>query len=71
MLVLLVAEKRAAPDDDEDDKEIVLSPKKKKLEGDVPMDVVKEIVSNITDPSQMLGPEVRQVSKHMLIAITM
>ncbi len=29
------------------------------------MDVVKEIVSNITDPSQMLGPEVGNISTQM------
>jgi hypothetical protein len=34
--------------------------KRVKIEGDIPMEVVKEIVSTITDPEHMLGPEVRE-----------
>ena len=33
--------------------------KRKKIDGDVGTDVVAEIIANITDPSRMLGPEVR------------
>lgn len=32
--------------------------KRVKIEGDISMEVVKEIVSTITDPELMLGPEV-------------
>ena len=32
--------------------------KKRKIEGDVPKEVLSEVVAEITDPSQMIGPEV-------------
>ena len=48
-----VAEKRAA------EYEAKPGPsKRKKLEGDVPLDVVKDVVQNITSPTLMIGPEV-------------
>ena len=50
---MFTAEKRAAED------EAKPGPvKRKKLEGDVPLDAVKDIVQNITSPTQMIGPEV-------------
>ncbi len=33
-------------------------PKRKKLEGDIPMDTITEFITTITDPKEMLGPEV-------------
>ena len=33
--------------------------KRRKLEGDVPLDTVKDIVQNITSPTLMIGPEVQ------------
>lgn len=32
--------------------------KKPKVDGDVPMDLIQEIVATISDPEEMVGPEV-------------
>jgi len=36
-------------------------PRKKKIEGDVPSDVVAEILDVTSDPKKMLGPDVRML----------
>ena len=32
--------------------------KKPKIDGDVPMDLIQEIVATINDPEEMVGPDV-------------
>jgi len=49
------AEKRQA---DEPLSSAVEEPRKKKIDGDVPSDVVAEIVEVTSDPKKMLGPDV-------------
>jgi len=49
------AEKRQA---DESLSSVTEEPRRKKIEGDVPSDVVAEILEVTSDPKKMLGPDV-------------
>jgi len=55
--VLICTEKRKL-------EESVIAPeevKKAKVDGDVPSDLISEIVATVTDPEDMVGPDVRGV----------
>lgn len=36
--------------------------KKPRVVGDIPIELINEVMSTITDPAAMLGPEVRNVA---------
>lgn len=37
--------------------------KKPRVMGDIPMELINEVMSTITDPAAMLGPEVSRVNQ--------
>jgi histone acetyltransferase len=43
--------------------------KKPKIDGDVPMDLIQEIVATINDPEEMVGPDVSYLKAHYALEI--
>lgn len=54
-VVYFLGEKRSLDDSIGSDD---VAAKRSKIEGDIPMEVITEIVETVSEPSRMLGPEV-------------
>lgn len=44
------------------DSHVLEEAKKPRVMGDIPMELINEVMSTITDPAAMLGPEVSRVN---------
>lgn len=45
------------------DSHVLEEAKKPRVMGDIPMELINEVMSTITDPAAMLGPEVSRVKQ--------
>ena len=55
MYILLTGEKRSLDESYSSDD---TSTKRRKIDGDIPMDVITEIIEIVSEPSRIVGPEV-------------